>query len=61
LRDHLPTSDAGSYQPLVRMFVWGYYLPALALVVSRSNRGNVPVWLERRVRGWPAWIQGSAM
>jgi hypothetical protein len=60
LREHMPASDAGSYQLLARMFVWGYYLPALALVVRRPNRGNVHPWLERRIAAWPAWLQGSA-
>ena len=59
MRDHMPASDTGSYELLARMFVWGYYLPAAALVVRRPNQGVAPDWVERVVARLPIWLRGS--
>jgi hypothetical protein len=38
----------------------GCYLPALYVVLRRPNEGAIPLWLERRLASWPAWLRGSA-
>jgi hypothetical protein len=36
------------------------YLPALAMVLVRSNEGDVPAWLDRALTHSPGWLRGSA-
>jgi hypothetical protein len=36
------------------------YLPALAMVLVRSNEGDLPAWLERALVHSPSWFRGSA-
>ena len=38
----------------------GCYLPALWIVLRQRNEGTIPLWLERRVARWPAWLRGTA-
>jgi uncharacterized protein (TIGR03382 family) len=37
----------------------GCYLPALWIVLRQLNTGEIPAWLEDRVRTWPAWLRGG--
>ena len=37
----------------------GCYLPALWIVLRQRNDGAIPVWLERRIAGWPGWLRGT--
>ena len=37
----------------------GCYLPALWIVLRQPNAGAIPVWLERRISSWPAWLRGT--
>ena len=36
----------------------GCYGTALYIVLRRPNEGTAPVWVERRIMAWPAWIRG---
>ena len=38
----------------------GCYLPALWIVLRQPNQGTIPLWLERWVARWPAWLRGTA-
>jgi hypothetical protein len=38
----------------------GAYLPALWNVLRLRNEGPAPLWVERMVAGWPAWLRGHA-
>jgi hypothetical protein len=61
LRDRMPTTESGSFVLLARMVVWGYYLPALGLVLRRSNEGPALPWVERAVGRWlPTWLRGTS-
>ena len=37
----------------------GVYLPALWIVLRQPNEGEIPLWLELRISGWPEWLRGS--
>jgi hypothetical protein len=37
----------------------GCYLPALWIVMRQRNEGEIPLWLERRIGSWPAWMRGT--
>jgi len=41
------------------VIVWGYYLPALVVVLRRPNEGPAPSWVERHAARWPAWLRGT--
>jgi hypothetical protein len=41
-----------------RKTMWFFYLPTLAMVLRRPNEGDVPLWLERRLARFPAWLRG---
>ena len=49
--------NIAAYGPMMVLFL---YLPATLMVLRRPNEGTLPVWLEERVKRWPAWIQGTA-
>lgn len=34
------------------------YLPALLMVLRRPNEGPAPLWLDRAISRWPAWLRG---
>jgi hypothetical protein len=36
------------------------FLPLTAMVLRRPNEGDVPAWLERRIRDWPEWLRGGS-
>ena len=60
--DHVtPTlsSDRAKFEFTARMLAWFIYPLATAMVLRRPNEGWVPVWLERRIAGWPAWLRGA--
>ncbi|HSQ04811.1 MAG TPA: hypothetical protein VLN59_12290, partial [Burkholderiales bacterium] len=40
---------------------WLVYMPALAMVLSRPNEGDVPEWLERRIARAPQWLRGRPL
>jgi hypothetical protein len=58
------TSSHGTFQvvdlreaaPWVLFLV---YLPALVMVLRRSNEGSVPKWVERGVAPLPTWLRGQ--
>ena len=61
LRDRMPATESGSFALLAQMVVWGYYLPALAILLRRPNEGPMPPWIERAAARWlPRWIRGVA-
>jgi hypothetical protein len=35
------------------------YPLATAMVLRRRNEGAVPMWLEKRIALWPAWLRGT--
>ena len=37
----------------------GVYAPALVMVLRRRNEGTIPLFVERRIAGWPEWIRGG--
>ena len=46
----------GHFAPII---VACYYLPCLALILSRPNEGVVPSWIERIADRAPIWTRGS--
>jgi hypothetical protein len=36
------------------------YLPATLMVLRRPNEGPIPLWLDRAMHRWPAWLRGRA-
>jgi len=40
--------------------VWFIYVPALVLILLRSNDGSMPGWVERLTSSWPRWLRGGA-
>ena len=36
------------------------FLPLTAMVLRRPNEGDVPAWLERRIREWPGLLRGGS-
>lgn len=51
--------DAAYYRLLSHVVVWGYYLPALVVVIRRPNEGHVMPFVERMAARWPAWLRGQ--
>jgi hypothetical protein len=45
------------YEPY--MFV-GTYIPALIMVLTRRNEGDLPAWFERKISRLPIWVRGKA-
>lgn len=37
----------------------GVYLPALWVVLRQPNHGEVPAWIQSRIRRWPGWLRGT--
>lgn len=37
------------------------YVPATLMVLRRPNEGALPVWLERAIARWPAWLRGRSV
>jgi hypothetical protein len=62
LLDHVtPTlpSDRAKFEYVVRLLAWVMYPLATAMVLRRRNEGAVPMWLEKRIALWPAWLRGT--
>jgi hypothetical protein len=53
---HDLTRDPRAVQAMIAA---GMYLPATILVLRLPNVGHTPVWFERLIRGWPAWLRGE--
>jgi hypothetical protein len=61
VRLHLPPGhrDGQSYQLVGQAMIWSLYLPCTLLVLRRSNAGELPAWLKRRIARWPTWLRGQ--
>jgi hypothetical protein len=61
VRLHLPPGhhDGQSYQLVGQAMIWSLYLPCTLIVLRRSNAGELPAWLERRIARWPTWLRGQ--
>jgi hypothetical protein len=53
---HDLTRDPRAVQAMIAA---GMYLPATILVLRLPNVGQTPIWFERLIRGWPAWLRGE--
>jgi hypothetical protein len=40
------------------MYTLLLYVPLTLMVLKRPNAGPMPLWIERRVASWPAWLRG---
>ena len=56
----VPWTHASMTAVTGEMFVLLLYLPATVMVLRRPNTGPAPAWLEKRIVGWPTWLQGTA-
>jgi len=41
--------------------LWGCYIPAVVLILTRPNEGRVPAAVERVAARFPRWLRGAAM
>jgi hypothetical protein len=55
--DSYSTLDA-AFRAGAPIFVACLYLPAVAIVLSRPNVGEVPAWVDRFMAPLPVWIRG---
>jgi hypothetical protein len=54
-------SDFAAFTDVMRsILLTSMYLPALIMVLVRSNEGEVPAWLDRALVHSPRWLRGSA-
>lgn len=49
------------FSHLAPLIVACYYLPCLAIVLSRPNAGAVPSWLDRVMERSPRWLRGESV
>jgi len=47
------------FRAIAPFAVWGCYIPALVLILTRRNEGSVPQFVERAAAGLPAWLRGT--
>jgi hypothetical protein len=58
-----PPADASVLALNARQFpftVAAMYIPCVVMVLLRPNEGRMPVWVDRVVARWPAWLRGRS-
>ena len=46
------------FRAIAPFAVWGCYIPAAVLVLTRRNEGRLPSWVERVAQRLPASLRG---
>lgn len=60
----IPTPEvsiAATTHTVATVFLYTMFLPCLIMVLLRPNEGEIPEWLEQRVRRWPPWLRGNSL
>jgi hypothetical protein len=47
------------FRAIAPFAVWGCYIPAAVLILTRPNEGTMPRWLERAAGRLPTWLRGA--